>query len=258
MKHRFFVSLLILFAVVTVAKSQKDATAEINKIKVSNKYISVTGSSMNSMEEASEYGKLLLSYEIEKWLKDNVKGDITGYVTKSKENTTAIETRRGRLYRSFIYVKKSDILPYYKDEEVITEIPQSIDTSQCEYIEATPPSASSVTDKPSVDDESQSSARTIAEEEAKMLDVFNTKTFNQYLSELKESGRLASYGMQKAWPKEGKVYVFFIAPDRSVKDHIRLIDGNAVNLSTKTSVDVWSVKKKYDNGSYIWFTLKEK
>lgn len=262
MRYRFLISLFVLFAFVEAVHSQKDATAEINKIKLSNKYISATGTSMKSQEEASEYGKLLLADEIEKWLKDNAKDDVAGYVTKSKENASVIETQRGKLFRSFVYVKKSDILPYYKDEEVITDTSHSestsqvVDTSQCEYVKPASPSAPFVTNKTAVENKSLSSVSMITEEETKMLEVYNTKTFNQYLDRLNKAGHLKSYGIQKVWPMQGTVYVFFIAPDRVVNDHMRLTDGKAVDLSTGSSVNIQSIKEKYNQGSYIWFTLK--
>lgn len=257
MKYRIYFSLLMLFIAVGTVCSQKDATAEINKIKKSRNYLSATGTSTKSMEEASEYGRLLLTNDIEKWLKDNVKGDVTGYITKSKENLAVIETQRGSLYRSFIYVKKSDILPYYKGETVVSDIPQSVDTAQCEYVELTVPPASSGAGESSVDaGGNKNIVNPNAEEERKMLGVLTTKAFNQYLGGLKEVGRLNSYGMQKAWPVRGTVYVFFIDSDRSVGEHIRLVDGKAVDLRNGASVDIMSVKEKYNNGTYIWFTLK--
>lgn len=240
MKHRFLVSLFVLFIATEAVFAQKDATAEINKIKLSNKYISATGSSMNSREEASEYGKLLLADEIERWLKENVKGDITGYATKSKENAAVIETQRGKLYRSFIYVKKSDILPYFEGETMIADTTQTagtsqvVDISKSEYVEIPAHNA----------------------EETKMLQVLTTKEFNQYLGELKKQGSLKSYGMQKAWPEQGTVYLFFIDSNRAVKEHLRLTDGKAVDLGNGASVNIADAKEKYNNGTYIWFTLK--
>lgn len=256
MKHRIYFSLLVLFMAVGTVYSQKDATAQINKIKKSRNYLSATGTSMNSMEEASENGKLLLANEIELWLKENVKGDVTGYITKSKENAAVIETKRGSLYRSFIYVKKSEILPYYKDDTVVSEVSQSADTARCESVELTASHVASGAGGSSGVGNRQRIVLSNTAEENKMLEVFNTKTFNQYLGGLKEGGRLNSYGMQKPWPVRGTVYVFFIDLDRSVKEHIRLVDGKAVSLSNGALVDIMSIKEKYNKGTYIWFTLK--
>ena len=103
--------LLVLFAWSIPTLAQEDKNAEINKIKRSRDYLTVTGTSMVSAEEASENARMLIDVEIEQWLQGNAEGDIAGYVAKSKENLAVIETKRGSLFRAFIYVKKKDILP---------------------------------------------------------------------------------------------------------------------------------------------------
>ena len=98
--------LLVLFAWSIPTLAQEDKNAEINKIKRSRNYLTVTGTSMFSAEEASENARMLIDVEIEQWLQENAEGDIAGYVAKSKENLAVIETKRGSLFRAFIYVKK--------------------------------------------------------------------------------------------------------------------------------------------------------
>ena len=120
MKYLMRVAILILqLACVVPALAQEDKNAEINKIKRSRDYLTVTGTSMVSAEEASENARMLIDVEIEQWLQENVEGDIAGYIAKSKENLAVIETKRGSLFRAFIYVKKKDILPYYENETVM-------------------------------------------------------------------------------------------------------------------------------------------
>jgi len=107
------------------AFAQQEKNEEINRIKRDLSYLTATGTSTVSEKEASENAKILMNNEIEQWLSENVNGDISGYITKSKENMSFIDTKRGRLYRSFVYVKKTDILPYYKDETIIAESTKS-------------------------------------------------------------------------------------------------------------------------------------
>lgn len=106
---------------VNPAFAQQDKNEEINRIKRDLSYLTATGTSTVSEKEAYENAKVLMNNEIEQWLSENANGDITGYIAKSKENMSFIDTQMGRLYRSFVYVKKTDILPYYKDEIVIAE-----------------------------------------------------------------------------------------------------------------------------------------
>lgn len=111
---------------VNLAFAQQDKNEEINRIKRDLSYLTATGTSTVSEKEAYENAKVLMNNEIEQWLSENANGDISGYIAKSKENMSFIDTQLGRLYRSFVYVKKTDILPYYKDETVIAESTKSI------------------------------------------------------------------------------------------------------------------------------------
>lgn len=101
------------------AWSQSDQVKEMNKIKKNRNYLTVTGTSMVSEKESSDNALIMLTAEIEEWIKENAKGDVTGYTAKAKQSAGFIKTKIGSLYRTFAYVKKSDILPYYKDDIII-------------------------------------------------------------------------------------------------------------------------------------------
>ena len=99
---------------------QNNQTTEINKIKKDKNYLTVTGTSMKSSEEASQNAQIMLAAEIEEWLKENAKDDVTGYTAKAKQCIGYIQTKIGSLHRTFAYVKKTDILPYYKGDVIIS------------------------------------------------------------------------------------------------------------------------------------------
>ena len=107
---------------------QNNQTTEINKIKKDKNYLTVTGTSMKSSEEASQNAQIMLAAEIEEWLKENAKDDVTGYTAKAKQCIGYIQTKIGSLHRTFAYVKKTDILPYYKGDVIISNSSQT-DTS---------------------------------------------------------------------------------------------------------------------------------
>lgn len=125
MIRKIAIFLLAVFAMTNISFAQQDKTKEINKIKKDHNYLAVTGTSMSSEEEASNNAHIMLIAEIDSWLKENSKEDVEGYTAKAKKNISLIQTKRGSLYRAFAYVKKSDILPYYKDEIIITESSES-------------------------------------------------------------------------------------------------------------------------------------
>lgn len=281
------VMLLVLFAWVDSVLAQEDKNAEINQIKRNKNYLTATGTSMVSSEEASENAKLLINVEIELWLQENAKDDIAGYVAKSKENQSIIETKRGSLFRAFIYVKKKDILPYYEDETVMTELPEQlvqetpivVDTMKTEEI-ATPPIEENVVkaeteedSHPTSTEESITSVEKTAEEvvvvslesvndgvsnaeEKSILKNYSVSSVSKYLSKLNQLDKLAEYGKEKPWPSNGVVYFFFADYNNIIRGYVKLVDGKAFNLKYGNQVNLSDYLTKYESGEYIWFTLK--
>ena len=278
--------LLVLFAWSIPTLAQEDKNAEINKIKRSRDYLTVTGTSMASAEEASENAKMLIDVEIEQWLQENAEGDIAGYVAKSKENLAVIETKRGSLFRAFIYVKKKDILPYYEDETVMAELPNPIvtdtpiivDTMKVEEI-ITPPVEENIVEVKSEEElvstveylpqvekpveeaivaplESANGGVSNMEEENSMLKVYSVSSISKYLGKLKQADKLAEYGKEVAWPGNGVVYFFFADYNNVVRGYIKMADGITFNLANGEVVELADYLTKYETGTYIWFTLK--
>ena len=278
--------LLVLFAWSIPTLAQEDKNAEINKIKRSRDYLTVTGTSMVSAEEASENAKMLIDVEIEQWLQENAEGDIAGYVAKSKENLAVIETKRGSLFRAFIYVKKKDILPYYENETVMAELPNPIvadtpivvDTVKVEEI-TTPPVEENIVEVKSEEKlvstvdylppvekpvekvivaplESASGGISNTEEEKSILKVYSVSSVSKYLGKLKQADKLAEYGKEIAWPDNGVVYFFFADYNNVVRGYIKMTDGTAFNLANGEEVELADYLTKYETGTYIWFTLK--
>ena len=278
--------LLVLFAWSIPTLAQEDKNAEINKIKRSRDYLTVTGTSMVSAEEASENARMLIDVEIEQWLQGNAEGDIAGYVAKSKENLAVIETKRGSLFRAFIYVKKKDILPYYEDETVMAELPNPIvtdtpiivDTMKVEEV-IVPPVEEKVTivepeekqdsvivNLPIIEEpveevivaplESVSGGVSNIEEEKSMLKTYSVSSISKYLGKLKQADKLAEYGKEVAWPDNGVVYFFFADYNNVVRGYIKMTDGTAFNLANGEVVELADYLTKYETGTYIWFTLK--
>ena len=281
------VAILILqLACVVPALAQEDKNAEINKIKRSRDYLTVTGTSMVSAEEASENARMLIDVEIEQWLQENVEGDIAGYIAKSKENLAVIETKRGSLFRAFIYVKKKDILPYYENETVMAELPEplvpetpvNVDTIKAEEI-IIPPVEENVVkveseeglvstveylppvEKPAEEVivaplESASGGISNMDEEQSMLKKYSLSSVSKYLGQLKKADKLAEYGKEAAWPSTGVVYFFFADYNNVVRGYLKVSDGTVINLANGNQVEIADYLTKYETGTYIWFTLK--
>lgn len=278
--------LLLLFACVVPALAQEDKNAEINKIKRSRDYLTVTGTSMVSAEEASENARMLIDVEIEQWLQENAEGDIAGYIAKSKENLAVIETKRGSLFRAFIYVKKKDILPYYENETVMAELPEplvpetpvNVDTIKAEetiippveenvvkveseeglvsIVEYLPPVEKPAEEVIVAPLESASGGISNMEEEKSILKVYSVSSVSKYLGRLKQADKLAEYGKEIAWPDNGVVYFFFVDYNNVVRGYLKVSDGTVINLANGNQVEIADYLTKYETGTYIWFTLK--
>lgn len=287
MKYLMRVAILILqLACIVPALAQEDKNAEINKIKRSRDYLTVTGTSMVSAEEASENARMLIDVEIEQWLQENAEGDIAGYIAKSKENLAVIETKRGSLFRAFIYVKKKDILPYYENETVMAELPEplvpetpvNVDTIKAEEI-IIPPVEENVVkveseeglvstveylppvEKPAEEVivaplESASGGISNMDEEQSMLKKYSVSSVSKYLGQLKKADKLAEYGKEAAWPSTGVVYFFFADYNNVVRGYLKVSDGTVINLANGNQVEIADYLTKYETGTYIWFTLK--
>lgn len=287
MKYLMRVAILILqLACVVPALAQEDKNAEINKIKRSRDYLTVTGTSMVSAEEASENARMLIDVEIEQWLQENAEGDIAGYIAKSKENLAVIETKRGSLFRAFIYVKKKDILPYYENETVMAELPEplvpetpvNVDTIKAEEtiippveenvvkVESEEGLVSTVEYLPPVEKpaeevivaplESANGGISNMDEEQSMLKKYSISSVNKYLGQLKKADKLAEYGKEAAWPSTGVVYFFFADYNNVVRGYLKVSDGTVINLANGNQVEIADYLTKYETGTYIWFTLK--
>lgn len=282
-----FIMLFVLFAWVIPTFSQEDKNAEINKIKRNRDYLTVTGTSTVSAEEASENAKMLIDVEIEQWIQENAEClDIAGYIKTIKKNLTIIETKNGSLFRAFIYVKKKDILPFYEHETVIAELPDSIvvetpvvDTmktvevviplvdenilkveseenlvSTVEYLSSVEKPLEEVVVAPL---ESAIGGISNVEEERAMLRNYSVSSVSKYLGKLKRADRLSEYGKEVAWPGNGVVYFFFADYNNVVRGYIKVSDGNGINLANGEKVEIVEYLVKYESGTYIWFTLKQ-
>lgn len=109
MIHRLFLLCIAMTLGISVW-AQKSQTEQINQIKKDTNYLYVTGTSMKSEEESYNNAQIMLAAEIEEWLKKEVKGDTKEYIAKAKQKAGIIKTKIGPLFRTFTYIKKTDIL----------------------------------------------------------------------------------------------------------------------------------------------------
>lgn len=259
--NRIIVVIIALLAYGHVSYAQNEVR-DMNAIKNSPNYIYATGTSMVSIEEASQNAKDLLNAEIEDWLTKNVESDIAGYIAKSQEQLGLIKTRRGNLFRVFAYVHKVDILPYYKDETVITgsfndiseEVNmESVNTDIKELAYDTTNTQTSCAEKHAEIVEELPQSKYVLNDKEKGL--LNIKTFielNEFINEGRVNDDIVQVGKYSTLPENGIVYVFIHNRKGEIPACMKNENGRTLNLSTGGEDQI----SNYKGCGAIWIRFK--
>ena len=93
-------------------------------------------------------------------------------------------------------------------------------------------------------------------EEREMLKNYSLSSVSKYLGKLKRANKLAAYGVKKQWDDNSIVYIFFTDYNDVVRGYLKIINGQATNITNGSQVEVADYISKYETGTYIWFTLK--
>lgn len=242
--------MLVLLGMAMTSASAQNEQEKINEIKKNLGFIYATGTSMNSAEEASQMAKDLLADAIGQWLKDVVEGDFSGYVAKAKINVSEIATQRGQLMRSFVYVRKTDILPLDKDESVMMvtkEVPVKVDTVVVRSANTTAQHKEHIAQQ-------TLPVFTPTTAEREILAVGTFREINQYLVRGSESGRVSAYGKYESGTRlMGKSYLFLFNNEGTVLAVLRKSGDSMINLSTGLT----SAISDYGRCGVIWFQINE-
>jgi hypothetical protein len=233
-----------VFSILMLAQNNQQ---EINAIKKSKHYVYAMAVSAQSKEDAELRAKDLLLLEVEQWLKDEKKEGYAGYVVKVKNNTSQIETQRGKLYRVFAYVAKKDVLPYNEGEEIETVWKDSIKDS----VQAAPQNDAPAVEPEAEQPEVQSVTLTAAEK--RMLEIMKFSELNSYLAELKTGGNLVDCGKYVTMPKDSDMYIFVYDKQGDIRVKIKKSGARAINMSTLQEDDVTN----YKGCGAIWIRIKE-
>lgn len=128
---RILVLLLACMPLANVfADGNEDAKKQINKIKKDNSYL-YAETTAASQDEAKAFAEDMLHQEINEWVakQKKLRGSSNLVVNNKQTIWTTMALPRGNMFRSFIYVKKSDILPVTNSEVIAnTNAPSSGDT----------------------------------------------------------------------------------------------------------------------------------
>ncbi|MEZ5004835.1 MAG: hypothetical protein R2738_00295 [Bacteroides graminisolvens] len=102
---------VLLVAGAAMADDRKDVKAQINSIKKNNQYIYAEATAA-SAEEAKEFAEEMLYNNINEWVakQKRMRNSANIVINNKKEVWSSVDLPRGNMFRSFVYVKKSDII----------------------------------------------------------------------------------------------------------------------------------------------------
>jgi len=107
-----FLITILSFAIYAQDNSTADALKSMNDIKLSRNYIWAEGTSMKSEKEAMENALAVLGYEIQNQLPTQRNQSTTGIIIPTSDKYMTIQTKRGNLYRAFVYADKKKVITY--------------------------------------------------------------------------------------------------------------------------------------------------
>lgn len=248
MKKILSILLLLLVGHLSVnAQSIADVAKNINKVKRDTMYI-YAESTTKELSEAYNNARALLEVQVGDWIRKQYPSEnIEVCIVKAKEHLMQLDTRRGELYRAFVYVKKSDIMPV-------------ADKSEVTVLEVTPvkePNHPVAAPAIIVEEETPAEAEKapvleLTPEEKQMKLVRSFYDVEPFIKGLKSKGRLKEYGKYATMPTDSDCHLFVYDKQGNISALLRKSGSIQYNLNTLKEDNV----KNYKNCGAIWFQLK--
>lgn len=256
-------------------KEVKEAMKQINSIKADSKYL-YAESTTKDWDQAYEDAKSLLLVEIDNWVKSQGKKneEIKGYVARIENNFMEVKTRRGNLFRVFVYIKKKNIMTYNEDVDVtvnslnITQDESSQENKKSTTFESKTEPADDVYVVDSVNEEANSEIEicpdTLAEDtttEASVTYTLNSKE-TAFVALSESSGiqeflkdYASNYAKLSTMSKQQDCYVMLFSKE-NVEKHFKFVatEGKVLDLDTMQYDNLDEYKGLGYGG--IWFVMK--
>ena len=245
---RLFIGILlaICLPLSCFAQTAADVAKSINKVKRDTMYI-YAESTTKDLSEAYANARAILEMKVGEWVRGQHPDEgIEVCIVKAKEHFMQLDTRRGELYRAFVYVRKSDIMPVAdKSEVTVLEVSP---VKRPDSIEPAP--AIIVTEENPV--EADAPALELTSEEKQMKQVRSFYDVEPYIKGLKSKGKLVNYGKYATMPEGEDCHLFVYDKQGNISALLRKTGSAQYNLNTLKEDNV----KNYKNCGAIWFQLK--
>ena len=251
---------------------------EINSVKRDTAYI-YAEATMKKIEDAIEGAKAVLELQMTEWLKSQGMSGTETCVTKAKENIMTLQTKRGNFHRAFLYVKKSDIITFASESNVLVmklSEGKSKDNKASKTTKPAKPAAPAKPSTPVADDdtymtpkkETASKPQKVKKEkeqkeemvsvvqsindglnstaERQMKNVANVSDIKPLILSWVDGEKVApnNYGQTSTLPTSGDFHAFVYDRSGNVVAALRHKDGKTFNLNTLEADDMANYKGK--------------
>uniref|UniRef100_UPI003FEEE269 hypothetical protein n=1 Tax=Prevotella sp. TaxID=59823 RepID=UPI003FEEE269 len=254
----FFV---LLLSVGASAQSASSAIEQINKVKSDTSYISAE-TTMQTWDEAYSGAKAILEANIQDWAHANRIDSKDGtLMVKSNKNILEIKTNRGKYVRVFLYVRKSDIIPVDKKQDVMViksgdgATYKPLKESEAKRHDEKEMRKSNVKSQVIVlsdGNKKRASQVELNDEEKAFAAVSQFNSVKPIVERIRQDGRLIDYGKYKDMPSEGICYLFVYDKSGVVKAVLKR-DSTMLNLRTQQEDDI----DNYKGCGAIWLRMKQ-
>ena len=236
---------------------------QINAIKMDMDTYLFAESTTESWESALENAKFLLNIEIENFIKSlGLKDSVVGFVARASNKMMQLQSMRGSRYRAFIYVKKSEIVPYLAGEEVMN-VPTDAH-SQITPFDPVKAAAEKAAAEQAAAEQARLDSIKAAEEAARleaakltdmerdMLAVTAGADIGAFVKELSNNNAIQAYGTFKDMPENTDCLLFVYNRDKEIVAYLRKTGNTYFNLQTKQTDSITN----YKGCGAIWFQPK--
>ena len=231
---------------------------QINAIKMDMDTYLFAESTTESWESALENAKFLLNIEIENFIKSlGLKDSVVGFVARASNKMMQLQSMRGSRYRAFIYVKKSEIVPYLAGEEVMN-VPTDAHSQITPFDPVKAAAEQAAAEQARLDsikaaeEAARLEAAKLTDMERDMLAVTAGADIGAFVKELSNNNAIQAYGTFKDMPENTDCLLFVYNRDKEIVAYLRKTGNTYFNLQTKQPDSITN----YKGCGAIWFQPK--